>query len=369
MLLVTTWFGTFLLDGKQVADSRLFPKEAKEIARRLRQMEKGEVLDEEKTLATRGKKLEVADSRLRSLGPVLAERAPPLDHVASRMGFTPALLHEATILAGRERLGELGPDRFVVQAIAGLDELTKTQNLLTERLVEWYGLHFPELVESVTQKELVDLVARLGDRDTIRTQGGRDLESMGTPLTGDDRKALMDWAALAMSVSRTQAELEGYVTRRMEQLAPNLSSVVGPLLAARLLAHTGSIERLGRLPASTTQLLGAEKALFHFMMEGGRPPKHGVLFQHPLVHRAPPWQRGRIARALAAAASLAARVDSFGKRDISASIQSGLQRKLERIRREHASPPDPRRSRRPTVRPSPPRRGRSVKGGRRRDRR
>jgi nucleolar protein 56 len=125
----------------------------------------------------------------------------------------------------------------------------------------------------------------------------------------------------------------------MEQLAPNLSSVAGPLLAARLLSLTGSIERLGRLPASTMQLLGAEKALFQFMMEGGRPPKHGVIFQHPMIHRAPPWQRGKIARALAAAATLAARVDSFGKRDISGSISAGLQKKLERIQKENAAPP------------------------------
>jgi nucleolar protein 56 len=162
---------------------------------------------------------------------------------------------------------------------------------------------------------------------------------MGTPLSAEDRAALMEWASLARSVLAAQAGLEGYVSRRMEQLAPNLSSVVGPVLAARLLSHTGSIERLGRIPTSTMQLLGAEKALFQFMMEGGRPPKHGVLFQHPLLHRAPPWQRGRIARALAAAASLAARVDSFGKRDIAESIRSNLNRKIERIQKEHGTPP------------------------------
>jgi nucleolar protein 56 len=339
MLLVTTWFGAFLVEGKQVVDSRLFPKDASEIARRLRQMEKGDVLDEEKALAACGKQFEVFDVRLRALGPVTEVRAPPLDHIASKMGFSPALLHDATQLVGREKLGELGPDRFIVQAIAGLDELTKTSNLLIERLEEWYGLHFPELVESVTQKELVDLVARLGDRESIRSQGGKDIESMGTPLSDDDRAALMEWASLARTVLAAHSGLEGYVSRRMEQLAPNLSGVVGPLLAARLLSHTGSLERLGRLPSSTVQLLGAEKALFQFMMEGGRPPKHGVLFQHPLIHRAPPWQRGKIARALAAAACLAARVDNFGKRDIAESIRSGLQKKLERIQKEHAAPP------------------------------
>jgi len=339
MLLVTTWFGAFLVDGKDVQDSRLFPKDAREIAHRLRQMEKGELLDEENALAACGKKLDVLDGRLRALGAVVDGRPPALDGQAAKSGFTPALLHEATMLMGREKLGELGPDRFIVQAIAGLDELTKTSNLLTERLTEWYGLHFPELVETVTQKELVDLVARFGRRDGIQKEGGKAIESFGTPLSDEDELALKAWASLVRALLQTQTELEGYVTRRMEQLAPNLSSVVGPLLAARLLSLTGSIERLGRLPSSTMQLLGAEKALFQFMMEGGRPPKHGVLFQHPMIHRAPQWQRGKIARALAAAATLAARVDSFGKRDLAESIRSNLQKKLERIQKENSSPP------------------------------
>ena len=365
MLLVTTWFGAFLVDGKQVVDSRLFPKDAHEIARRLRQVEKGELLDEEKALAACGKGIEVLEARLRTLGPVVEGRAPPLDHIASKNGLSPALLHESSLLVGREKLGELGPDRFIVQAIAGLDELSKTQNLLTERLVEWYGLHFPELVESVTQKELVELVARYGRRDGIQKEVGKALESFGTPLSDQDEMALKAWASLVRSLSQTQTELEGYVTHRMTELAPNLSSVVGPLLAARLLAHTGSLERLGRLPSSTVQLLGAEKALFQFMMEGGRPPKHGVLFQHPMLHRAPPWQRGKIARALASASSLAARIDAFGKRDLASSISAKLQRKLERIQKEHAAPPARRGDRRPPMRPSSDRKRAGRRPGRR----
>ena len=350
MLLMTTWFGAFLLDGKQVVEQRLFPKDPAEIASRLRKMEKGEILDEERELSAGGRKFEVFEERLRGLGALVEGRPPALDGIASKEGFTPALMHEATMLMGREKLGELGPDRFIVQAIAGLDELTKTSNLLTERLTEWYGLHFPELVEEVSQHELVDLVARFGGRDAIRKEGGKALPSFGTPLSEDDQKALMGWASLVGAIARTQTELEGYVTRRMEELAPNLSSVVGPLLAARLLSLTGSMERMGRLPASTMQLLGAEKALFQFMKEGGRPPKHGVLFQHPLIHRAPQWQRGRLARALAASAALAARADNYGRRDLSEELKAALSKKVERIQKEHASPPD-RRSQDPARHP------------------
>ncbi len=362
MLMATTWFGTFLLEGKQLVDSRPFPRDAQAIAHRLRSIERGELLEEEKALAAGGRKFSVLDARLRSLGELADGRPPDLDDLASKLGYPPELLHEATMLLGREKLGELGPDRFIVQAIAGLDELTKSANLLTERLMEWYGLHFPELVESVPQAELVELVARYGSRELIRSEGGKSLESFGTPLSAEDEKAVREWASLVRSMLEARNGLEGYVTLRMQELAPNLSRVVGPLLAARLLSHTGSLERLGRLPASTMQLLGAEKALFQFLKEGGRPPKHGVLFQHPMIHRAPPWQRGKLARALASAASLAARADSFGKRDIAELITNGLQKKVQRIQKENASPPDRRG-------PSPPQRSRSFdqkRAGRRR---
>jgi nucleolar protein 56 len=339
MLLVTTWFGSFLLDGKQVVSSRPFPKDVKEIAERLRKMDRGEVLEEERQLAAEGRDIEVFDDRLRSLGKFSEARAPALDNMMGKLGFQASMLHEASMLVGHQKLGELGPDRFIVQAMAGLEELTKTSNLLIERLTEWYGMHFPELVETAAQRELVDLVAEHGGREAISRAQGKVLESFGTPLSEEDELALRSWAALARTVIQTREGLENYITKRMEDLAPNLSSAVGPLLGARLISLTGSLDRLGRLPASTVQLLGAEKALFQFMREGGRPPKHGVLFQHPLIHRAPPWQRGKTARALAAAAALAARADLYGKKDRSELIKATLQKKLERIQKEHAAPP------------------------------
>jgi len=339
MLLITTWFGSFLLDGKQAVASRPFPKDVKEIAERLRKIDRGEVLDEERQLAAEGKDIEVFDPRLRALGKLSEGRAPALDNMMGKLGFASSLLHEAALLMGREKLGELGPDRFIVQAMSGLEELTKTSNLLVERLTEWYGMHYPELAESAGQKELVELVAQHGRRDAIGLAQGKLVESFGTPLSDEDERALKGWAGLAKAVMDGRSQMEAYITKRMEGLAPNLSAVVGPLLAARLISLTGSLERLGRLPASTVQLLGAEKALFQFMKEGGRPPKHGVLFQHPLVHRAPPWQRGKMARALASAAALAARADHYGHRDLSASLKGSLQRKVERIQKEHAAPP------------------------------
>lgn len=402
MLLVTTWFGTFLLDGKRVVEQRPAPRDPRELARRLRRIERGEILDEERELAAlvtaragggeipaaggasrgessapaeggggvvsqapegpkvethaarrarrgrlsavseegEGKSLQggpvpdVLEERLRSLGRLVPGAPPDLEPLGRKLGFGPELLHEATLWMGREKLGELGPDRLVTQAVAGLEELTRVSNLLTERLVEWYGLHLPELAESLGTKDFVEAVAEYGGREGVERAMGKKFDSPGALLSPADEAAIRSWASLVREVGRCRAGLEGYITKRMEELAPNLSAIVGPLLAARLLSLTGSLDRLARLPASTVQLLGAEKALFQFMKTGGRPPKHGVLFQHPLVHRAPPRLRGKVARALASSASLAARADAFGRRDITEAIKEGLQKKLSRIQKE-----------------------------------
>ena len=106
--------------------------------------------------------------------------------------------------------------------------------------------------------------------------------------------------------------MESYITEEMERIAPNLAATTGPLVGARLIHSAGGLRRLAGLPSSTVQVLGAEKAFFRFLREGGRPPKHGILFQHPSVHSAPTGLRGRMARTMAASASLASRLDAYG---------------------------------------------------------
>ncbi len=49
---------------------------------------------------------------------------------------------------------------------------------------------------------------------------------------------------------------------KMHAVAPNLSALIGELVGARLISHAGSLTNLAKYPASTVQILGAEKALF-----------------------------------------------------------------------------------------------------------
>ncbi len=152
----------------------------------------------------------------------------------------------------------------------------------------------------------------------------------------------------------------------MKEVAPNITALVGPLLGARLLSLAGGLDELARLPASTIQVLGAEKALFRALRTGGKPPKHGVIFQYPDIHRSPRWQRGKIARALAAKLAIAAKVDAFTGRYIGDVLVQQLRKRIEEIKKLYAKPPV--RKKRVEERAAPPRRRgpRRRKRGRRR---
>jgi len=100
------------------------------------------------------------------------------------------------------------------------------------------------------------------------------------------------------------------------------------------MAKAGGLDRLAMLPASTIQILGAEKALFRALRTGARPPKHGILFQHEAVHAAPKWQRGKIARTIANKIAIAARVDYYRGSE-EASIKVSLDKRLASIREKY----------------------------------
>ncbi|MGI0148441.1 MAG: C/D box methylation guide ribonucleoprotein complex aNOP56 subunit, partial [Thermoplasmata archaeon] len=150
---------------------------------------------------------------------------------------------------------------------------------------------------------------------------------------------LKAFAVLGKSVGDQRRTVEAYVEHSIKGLAPNVSELAGPMIAARLVSLAGSVEKLARAPAGTVQLLGAERALFRHLRSGSRPPKHGVLFQHPAVHRAPRWQRGAIARAFAGRIAMAARADAYTKRRIAPELLKDLEAALEEIRRRKAERP------------------------------
>ena len=125
--------------------------------------------------------------------------------------------------------------------------------------------------------------------------------------------------------------LEEQIQSDMKTIAPNTSEIAGPLIGARLLSYAGGLEKLAMLPSSTIQIMGAEKALFRFKKEGGKPPKHGVIFQNSIINKASRNNRGKIARILASNISIAAKADAFTKRDISGDLNKNMKKRIERV--------------------------------------
>jgi len=275
-------------------------------------------------------------------------------------------LRAKSIAAAEEVIREASsrPDLHLVQAIQALDDTDKYLNITATRASEWYGLHFPELTQMVQDNvALCKIIAEIGARDafTPDSLSGRGFtekkveaiisardRSKGGSISEGDLGRVKSLGSLAIQLSSIRDGLNGYVESQMKKVAPNVAEVAGATIGARLMAKAGGLDRLAVLPASTIQILGAEKALFRSLRTGARPPKHGILFQHQAVHTAPKWQRGKIARTLANKIAIAARVDYYRGSE-EASIKEGLDRRLESIKERYKEPP----ARRPEPREAP----------------
>ncbi len=292
--LITKWFGTFLCDTTGVNQKILFPKNKKEIIKRLREIEKKKILEEEKKIVKNANVI-VNEKRLQQLG-VYSDGEPFFQTITidpQDYGFSQELFHDISLLLAQQRLDEQleSEDLQLIQMVNALDDLVQTANLLSERLTCWLQLPTPKKKIKPFEKTL---------------------------------------ATINDEIQRLQNQIE----IDMKRIAPNTSKIIGPLIGARLIAMAGGMQRMALLPASTIQILGAEKALFRFKKEGGRPPKHGVIFQHPLINRAQKTERGKIARLLANKISTAMKADVFTKRDIADELQHDIDIRLQEIRKK-----------------------------------
>jgi nucleolar protein 56 len=245
-------------------------------------------------------------------------------------------------------------DLHIIQSINALDELDKIINTVGARLREWYGLHFPEL-DNLIQSLIAyaEIVSRAGLRQNITAEilqgaGMQDKKvevildaarrSKGGDMAPENLAIVKRLADQVISQSDLRRVLADHVEVAMETVAPNVKELLTVTVGARIIAKAGSLARLATLPASTIQVLGAEKALFRALKTGARPPKHGLLFQHPLVHSAPKWQRGKIARAVASKVAIAARIDYYRHAGKDTTIQDRLNTRLNEIREKYKEP-------------------------------
>ncbi|HLN89606.1 MAG TPA: C/D box methylation guide ribonucleoprotein complex aNOP56 subunit [Candidatus Binatia bacterium] len=369
-----------------LVEKALFPKKAQEAAKSLLKTESGKLSDQVSSLI----------SLLSSVGydTFVFESAKLAEEAQKKMKVAVEVAKPAETAAVHGRIGEVAVesgfakddqelnnwnrivslelsklrikdasqkrDLIVAQGIQTLDSLDQTVNLFMGRLREWYGVYFPELDRLIEKHETYSrLVVNFGNREEFSVENlekdnipkeraalvAKAAESsMGADIAEADLEMVQALAKDVLDFYLLRKNMEDYVDQTMEELAPNVRAVAGALLGARLIAMAGSLQNLAMRPASTIQVIGAEKALFRSLKTGARPPKHGLIFQHTLLHDAKRWQRGKIARVIAGKLAIAARADAFGGKYIGDKLKAAINKRIEEIHEKYKEPPAPKES-------------------------
>ncbi len=334
--IVTTWFGAFLVRDGRVVSAFPAPKDAEALAERMSVRRAGGRTAEEDQLLTQAGAVALRSRDRRLLGPTVALGGDPAAEIdPNGYGFTPERLRAAVIaVAERSLTTQWDPSVHVEEAVRSLTDLDATLNLIGERVAQWAAHDIP-----LSEGEGGESARRAahGLVDEARVAGPL---GPSEPELTRARRAL---AGLYLETERTRRELEAAVESAMPRRAPNLTALLGALLAARLLSQAGGLDRLARLPASTIQVLGAERAFFEHLRGRAPPPRHGLLFLHPTIQGAPRRQRGRLARALAGKAAIAARMDREGAA-LRPELKGDYETRARAIRSAGERPRKPRRS-------------------------
>ncbi|GAX13182.1 nucleolar protein 56 [Fistulifera solaris] len=223
-------------------------------------------------------------------------------------------------------------DNMIIQSIALLDQLDKDVNSAAMRVREWYSWHFPELKDVVSDNiQFARVAACVQDKQTLLTGDSKLAElqnivqdeetvqaivqaaktSMGMACSDTDMLNIVNFTQRMIHLAEYRKQLSEYLQTKMNIVAPNLSALIGDTVAARLISKAGSLTNLAKSPASTVQILGAEKALFRALKTKGNTPKYGLIYHSTFIGRADAKNKGRISRYLANKCSIATRIDSF----------------------------------------------------------
>jgi nucleolar protein 56 len=362
-----TMIGVFALTEEgRVLEKALYPKEAEKIARAITRQRNGELTKEvskvveglmkrgfdgvtttnpELAETLRGEFSLEVDTVDSGPGDELRDELPTIavqnKIVRDEDGYYELGRQVSTLLtrgAVQDALG--GKEAQITQTVQLLGELDTSLNGLSSRVREWYGLHYPELSRIIRDHQLyMRFISEIGDRASVTQEklGALGLQrreesailkgaegSMGAPLSEAELVEVQRLAGQVIALYEYRTKLTEYISGLAEQAAPNVSALAGATLAAKLIEKAGGVKRMAMMPSSTLQILGAEKALFRAVKTNAKPPKHGLIFQHPYVNAAPRGMRGLRARHLAAKLSIAARADAFSGNFIAEQLKKEL---------------------------------------------
>ena len=232
-------------------------------------------------------------------------------------------------------------DKHLIQAINSIDEIDESISKLIERIREWYALYFPEMDLIKNNETYIKLIYENKTKEEIINAKSdafpEDMLDIEEDIDAADLDIMNNYAKSIYELQQTRKNIITYIDAKMESIAPNLKLLVGSSLGAKLIAHAGGLKRLATYPSSTVQIMGAEKALFRHLKSGDRPPKYGLIYQHPQVRGSKWWNRGKIARMLASRISLAARKDVF-THDFNPEIFNEFVQNVEEIEKNNPFP-------------------------------
>ncbi len=232
-------------------------------------------------------------------------------------------------------------DKHLIQAINSIDEIDESISKLIERIREWYALYFPEMDVIKNNETYIKLISQNKTKEAIIEAKPDAFPDENIDIDDDidprDIEIMNNYANSIYELQKSRRNIEEYIDKKMESIAPNLRLLVGPSLGAKLISHAGGLKRLAMYPSSTVQIMGAEKALFRHLKSGDRPPKYGLIYQHPQVRGAKWWNRGKVARMLAGMISHAARRDIFTK-TFDENVAEEFKLKVEEIEKNNPFP-------------------------------
>ena len=239
----------------------------------------------------------------------------------------------------------------LIQAVNADLETEKSMNLAYERLTEWFGIYFPEvrmnnadtlasLAHAIATKSMTKEAIEEALKDPQRAEQIFDKakQTIGRKMNDEEKHTVATFTKMLSDMSQSMDKLETYIKAASQRILPNVSYLTDEKIAAELLAKAGSMERLAIMPASTVQLLGAEKALFKHLKFGSKPPKYGVLFKMPVINGAPREIRGKIARAYATKICIALKADYYSKNFIAKKLKENLDATIKRIKEAPIKP-------------------------------
>ncbi|MCC7552670.1 hypothetical protein KO317_03325 [Candidatus Micrarchaeota archaeon] len=209
-------------------------------------------------------------------------------------------------------------DFTIVNGVNTIEDLVKIINMMFERLEEWIKLFEPNF-----KSKSIEI--------SCKTIVEEDIFKKNKEMSEKDKTQLLNIAKQIINLIELKNSIEKYLNEITLEMAPNISYLIGPELTAKLIASSGGIKKMGLMPASTIQVIGAEKALFKHLKSGSSPPKHGLIFQFAAVGKAPKKKRGKIARTVSSKIVIAARADAFTKNFIAKELKEEMDKKIKKI--------------------------------------